>query len=423
MKILILNQSFYPDVVSTAQHASDLALVLAEKGHEVSVISSRTGYDNPEARFPKAEVWKRVQIRRIHCLGLGKAARWRRALDFGSFLLACSVRLLLTPPQSVVVAMTSPPLISWLAALFVRVKGGSLVLWMMDLNPDQAVAAGWLREGSTAFRFLHAALLFGLRQANSIIVLDRFMRARIEAKGIDPDKICVVPPWSHDEHLRDDRLGRDEFRRQHGLSDKFVVMYSGNHSPCHPLDTLLGAARELSADPEYAFCFIGGGSEHRKVREFAARHNLANVVCLPYQPLDSISHSLSAADLHVVVLGNPFVGIVHPCKVYNILALGIPFLYIGPERSHILDIVAPNAANNWSFVARHGDVSGVVRQIRLARGTSVRSADAELGLARQFSRERLVPQTVAIAEAAAATSPGTQPDFVTPEAQRAAGES
>ena len=52
---------------------------------------------------------------------------------------------------------------------------------------------------------------------------------------------AVMPPWSHSESIAFDAAGRDEFRRQHGLEGKFVVMYSGNHSPCHPLDTLLEA--------------------------------------------------------------------------------------------------------------------------------------------------------------------------------------
>ena len=37
MKILLLNQAFHPDVVSTGQHATDLALELTAAGHEVTV--------------------------------------------------------------------------------------------------------------------------------------------------------------------------------------------------------------------------------------------------------------------------------------------------------------------------------------------------------------------------------------------------
>jgi hypothetical protein len=79
---------------------------------------------------------------------------------------------------------------------------------------------------------------------------------------------------------------------------------------------------------------------------------------LPYQPLRELSSSLSAADLHVVVMGEKFVGIVHPCKVYNIMSVGAPVLYIGPEPSHITDI-----ASQHFFLTRHGDVEGVTAAI------------------------------------------------------------
>jgi glycosyltransferase involved in cell wall biosynthesis len=201
------------------------------------------------------------------------------------------------------------------------------------------------------------------------------------AKGVDPDRIAVVPPWSHDDAVVYSAEGREAFRERHGLSDKFVVMYSGNHSPCHPLDTLLGAALELKESEEIAFCFIGGGSEQAKVREFASRHGLGNVKCLPYRRLGELSSSLSAADLHVVVMGDPFVGIVHPCKIYNIMSTGAPVLYIGPERSHITDL-----GNLNLFPVRHGDVTSVVSSILEAQpGTRVFTNHS-------FSKHTLLPQ-------------------------------
>ncbi|MCP5113637.1 MAG: glycosyltransferase family 4 protein, partial [bacterium] len=48
MKILILNQAFYPDVVATAQHATDLALDLCGRGHEVTVVAGRQAYGRSE---------------------------------------------------------------------------------------------------------------------------------------------------------------------------------------------------------------------------------------------------------------------------------------------------------------------------------------------------------------------------------------
>jgi glycosyltransferase involved in cell wall biosynthesis len=325
--------------------------------------------------------------------------------DFVSFLVSCGAHLTVERRYDVVIAMTSPPLISFLATLFVKITGGALIFWVMDLNPDEAIAAGWLRHTSLAARLLGGILQSGLRTAERIIVLDRFMRGRIESKGIPSGKIEVVPLWSHDDHLHYDLAGRSRFREQHKLANKFVIMYSGNHSPCHPLDTLLDAALELSNDPEFAFCFVGGGKEFGNVKDFATRHSLCNITCLPYQKLEELSASLSAADLHVVVLGDPFVGIVHPCKVYNVLALGIPFLYIGPEQSHVGDMMLSDADGLWSYSARHMDSKSVVGKIRIARARSVLQCKSELELAQRFSQNLLVKSTIGVIDTAAAHSP------------------
>jgi colanic acid biosynthesis glycosyl transferase WcaI len=380
-------------VVSTAQHLTDLATALSSRGHDVTVIASDRGYDDPATRFKRRERWNGIQIIRIPSLSLGKHSRWRRALSFASFLIACALRLLMLRRFDVVVALTSPPLISFLAALFVKLKGGSFCFWVMDLNPDEAIAAGWLERDSLTSRSLQRMLNYSLRHAEQTIVLDRFMKERVIAKGIDANRIAVVPPWSHDDRVSYSEPGREVFRRKHGLGtvrDKFVVMYSGNHSPCHPLDTLLEAALALKARSEIVFCFVGGGSEQTKVREFSARHGLENVKCLSYQPLNGLSSSLSAADLHVVVMGEQFVGIVHPCKVYNVMSVGAPVLYIGPQPSHVTDIAS---LQGKFFLTRHGDVEGVtaamLEAMRLKQRHPVNG---------RFSKQTLLPQLLNLIE-------------------------
>ena len=390
MRILLLNQCFYPDVVSTAQHLTDLATALAARGHDVTVVASDRGYDDPTTRFKRRERWNNIDIIRIPSLSLGKNSRWRRAFNFGSFLLVCSLRLLATRRFDVIVTLTSPPLISFLAALFVKLKGGKFCFWVMDLNPDEAIAAGWLDEKSVASRVLQRMLNYSFKVAARTVVLDRFMKERVVAKGFDPARIAIVPPWSHDDHVQYSDAGREEFRQMHGLSDKFVVMYSGNHSPCHPLDTLLDAALALKHRSEIVFCFIGGGSEQIKVRECAARNGLTNVKCLPYQPLSELSGSLSAADLHVVVMGDPFVGIVHPCKVYNFMSIGAPALYIGPTPSHVTDIASRQPAS--FFVTSHGDVERVSAAIIEAMKLHERQPVIS------FAKHILLPQLIEVIE-------------------------
>ncbi len=395
MKVLLLNQCFYPDVMATAQQLTDLAVGLAREGHNVTVIASDRGYDDPSRRFPRRETWNGVNIIRISSLSLGKQTRWRRAANFASFLINCTLRLLASPRFDVVVALTSPPLISFLGSLFVRMKGGKFFCWVMDLNPDEAIAAGWLKADSFVARLLGRLLRSSLLHAERIIALDHFMKQRIVEKGVPEDRVTVLPPWAHDDTVRFDRQGREAFRKQHKLEGSFVVMYAGNHSPCHPLHTLVEAARRLSSRKEIVFCFVGGGSEQGRVREFAARHNLENICCLPYQPFDMLAASLSAADLHVVVMGNDFVGIVHPCKLYNILTIGTPFLYIGPKESHITEIAAQSGGRYRSYAATNGDVDRVVACIQEeVKSLPDRERDRVPETAATFSRKVLLPRLV-----------------------------
>jgi len=397
MRVLILNQAFHPDVVATAQHASDLAVALTQAGHEVYVVSGGRGYDDPSREFDPQEVWNGIQIFRVKTLGLGKTSKLARAINFASFLASCCFRLTTVPKCDVIIALTSPPLISYLACWLKRLTGAKLLYWTMDLNPDEAIAAGWLKENSLTAQILTAAHRFSIKESDQIVVLDRFMKERVASIGEAESRIAVVPPWSHDDVTFDLRE-RQEFRAANNLEGKFVVMYSGNHSPCHSLETALGAAKALGSNNGIQFLFVGGGSQFPLVQSFVQREGLKNVTCLPYQPKEKLSGSLSAADLHLVVMGNQFVGIVHPCKIYNILSIGLPFLYIGPSRSHVADLVEQlGASANCVGSFRHGDISGVVSGISTAaNGMTSKSGSRSQA---QFGASRLIPIIVSRIEA------------------------
>jgi colanic acid biosynthesis glycosyl transferase WcaI len=396
VNVLILNQSFYPDVASVAQHAADLASALAAEGHSVTVVASRHGYEDPATVYPARETWRGCDIRRVRSAALGRSSASRRALDAVVLLLAFVWKLIWLPRFDVTIAMTQPPLLSVLAVFATGLKGGRVVSWVMDLNPDEAIAAGWFRSGSAIARVLSRALVFSLRASARVVVLDRFMRARIEGKGVDAAGIEVIAPWSHDHHVRYDAAGRDAFRRSHGLAGKFVVMYAGNVSLVHPIATLLEAADRLRGREDIVFCFVGGGVGRREVEAFAASRRLPNVVLLPYQPLETLAAVLSAADLHAVVMGETMAGIVHPCKIYNVMAAGSPFLYIGPPVSHIVEVCAGLRTPGAAYYTTHGDPAAAASAIVEAAARGLRDVPELIEAARAFSQDALVPRFTAV---------------------------
>ena len=383
--VLVLSQVYVPDPAAVGQHMADMASELARRGHRVRVFAAGRGYEDPSVRYARRETRDGVEIRRFPLSSFGKHSVALRLLAGIIFVAQCMARGLFVRRLGAVVVSTSPPMCSFAAVFLAAVWRVPVVYWVMDLNPDQMIALGKTRSTSVparAFEFLNRLIL---RRARDVIVLDRFMADRVNRKVDVRHKMTVSPPWAHEQHLEPVDHSTNPFRRQHGLGEKFVVMYSGNHGFSTPVTTVLQAALRLRERDDVVFLFIGGGVGKAEVEKAIAEHRLTNVRSLPYQPLSEIKYSLSAADLHVVTVGDAVVGIVHPCKVYGAMAVARPVLLVAPDPSHASDIVR---GHNIGWHVHHGDVDGAVAAIVEATATSA-AARAEMGRrGRELVRER-----------------------------------
>lgn len=375
-KIVIVSQVFVPDPASVGQHMADVAFEMARRGHAVTVFASARGYENPTIRYPLHETIRGVDVHRFDRASFGKRSIFTRVVGVLSFMSQTFVRLLREPNVDAIFFSTSPPLIGFVVAIVALLRRIPIAYWAMDLNPDQLIAMRKIGPRSPIAWLLERVNRFILRQSELVVALDRFMADRLSYRAPLQDRMLVMPPWPHEDHLGGDTCSvsppladahlpppptDNSFRQAHGLTGKFVIMYSGNHSPSNPLDTLLAASLAFAGDDDVRFVFVGGGIAKKDVDAHVARHGLKNVLSLPYQPIEALRHSLSAADVHVVSLGDEMVGIIHPCKIYGAMAVGRPILYLGPRPSHVTDLLDAHGIG-WSVA--HGDTAACERTIR-----------------------------------------------------------
>jgi glycosyltransferase involved in cell wall biosynthesis len=362
---LIISQVYVPDPASVGQHVADAAAEMARRGYRVVVYASARGYDDPSRRYPSREMLNGVDVRRLPFSSFGKSSISVRLLAQWIFLAQAFARSLCVRNLVGIMVSTSPPFCGFAGALLSKLRCVAVKYWLMDLNPDQMIALGKAREGSLPVRIFELFNRMILRQANDVIMLDRFMAERVAKKGVDVrSKTAIMPPWPHEEEVHEIPHEQNPFRDKHNLQGKFVVMYSGNHSPANPLTTLLDAAKQLEGDDRLVFMFIGGGGGKKEIDDrIAAGAN--NIRSLPYQPLNEIKYSLSAADLHVVSIGDGVVGIVHPCKAYGAMSVSRPIMLLGPDPCHVSDLIAGHGIG-WHI--RHGDVEGACRALKAAVG-------------------------------------------------------
>ena len=106
--------------------------------------------------------------------------------------------------------------------------------------------------------------------------------------------------------------------------------------------------------------WVEGSSKKDRGQRFIKenRRTAATALSLPYQPIESLRYSLSAADVHLVTLGDEMVGIIHPCKVYGSHGGGAA----DPVRRSAGRATSATCsiAHDFGRHARHGDVDATV---------------------------------------------------------------
>lgn len=389
-RVVILSQPFYPDPAAVGQYLTDVAVDLVKRGYQVTVYTSGRGYDDPSKRYATNENYRGVAIKRLRLTSFGKKKMLLRGFGVASFIIQSALRCAFLKKGDIVLFSTTPPFIGTAAVIGKKLHRNRIVYWAMDLNPDQLIKLGKLRETSLVARVMEIANFGILKNSDLILTLDKYMERSIVSRGNFADKVIAAPLWALEAQKDAESASLpNPFSVQHRLEGKVVIMYSGNHSVANPLTTLLRAIERFKGDDRVRFLFVGGGVGKREVEDHISAHDLRNALSLPYEPIANLGNLLLAADVHVVSMGNEMVGVVHPCKVYGAMAAGKPILYLGPKRSHIGDIL-DKAPCGWHV--DHGDVDECERVIREILALDPASRGMKGALAKRYLGETLAPE-------------------------------
>jgi colanic acid biosynthesis glycosyl transferase WcaI len=329
-KILFVNRFFYPDHSATSQILSELAFDLARDGANVAVITSRLLYENAAAVLSHREIVRDVTVVRAWSTRMGRSSLRGRALDYLSFYLTASWAVWRRADRStVIVVKTDPPLLAVAIAPIAWMRGARLINWLQDLFPEVALSLGFRWLKGPVIQGLRFARNATLRAAYANVVLGHRMEGVVRAQGVRSESVRIIPNWADGQQIVPIPRGLNELRKEWGLSDRFVVGYSGNLGRAHEFGAILQAAERLRDRSDIAFLFIGAGAQRKLVEAESSARGLANVYFRPYQPREWLGKSLCVADVHLVSLNPTLEGLVVPSKFYGVAAAGRPTLFVG----------------------------------------------------------------------------------------------
>lgn len=345
MKMLFINQFFWPDSSATSQQLTDLVIGLAARGEDVEVLCGDSG---GYAAAASTEA-PRAKVHRVRTLPF-KRGKAGRVLSYLSFYASAFARGLTLRKPDVVVSMTTPPLISLLGSSIKALRGSRHFIWEQDVYPDIAVDLQHLRSGGILHRLTGALADLSRRHADGIIVLGECMRDRLVQRGVPAEKILVAEHWANSTAITP--------MTRPGNADELVLLYSGNLGLAHDLDTILEVMRSLREDPRFRFLFVGTGGRRKALTDFCEANAIASVEMRPFVARDKLSEGLAAGDIGLVTQQASACGSVVPSKVYGILAAARPLLFIGPASATPARIIRRHNCG-WHFEC--GDAAGVTR--------------------------------------------------------------
>jgi glycosyltransferase involved in cell wall biosynthesis len=199
----------------------------------------------------------------------------------------------------------------------------------------------------------------------TIIVLGRDMRALLGRKlGSRQDRVAVIANWGDVDSVRPAPRANNRLIQQHGLAEKFVVLYAGNLGRSHDIESLLECATLLRREVEIHFLVIGSGAKKTWLQRTVRERRLTNMTILEHRPRCEQIEFLNACDVSIITFVAGMAGVSVPSRMYNVLAAGKPIIAMADRESELALVVNEERVGWVIAPGRVLDLASAIREAR-----------------------------------------------------------
>lgn len=329
MRILIYSYNYAPEPIGIAPLMTELAEGLAERGHQVRVVTGmpnypeRQVYEEYRGKIYLTEVKNKVTIQRSYVYIKGpKPGLLDRLLLDGSFIASSVVQAYRGWRPDVVFATIPPLPISIPVSLFSASRRSPVVLNLQDIVSEAAVRVGLLKRESVLFKMAESLETLAYSTSAKISVIAEGFRDKLLSQGISDRKITCIPNWVDVNFIRPLPQEPNDFRTNHQLKGKFVILYAGNIALTQGLSTVIEAAGQLQHLEAIQFVIVGEQKALGALQTECDRLKVKNVKLLPFQPRETLPQMYAAANIGLVVQKQRVTTFNLPSKIPLILSSG-----------------------------------------------------------------------------------------------------
>ncbi|KKU91469.1 MAG: Lipopolysaccharide biosynthesis protein [Candidatus Jorgensenbacteria bacterium GW2011_GWA1_48_11] len=342
MRILIITDSYPPEVRSSSHLMKEMADGLTERGHRVYVVTSWPEHHVVGGRkiYSGVNVEEKITVIRAKALPHHNVSFILKGISqlFLPYIFFRQIKRNIREEIDIVF-VHSPPLPLAIAANLVKNRyGAKFCLNVQDFFPQNAVDLGVLRNPFLT-SFFRRMERWAYKNCDFIITpSDSHKKFLIEKRGVSSSKINVVSHWIDIKPFKEAKTtGR--FRGLYGLKDKFVFVFGGVLGPSQGLEIFLKIASNLKKYKDIVFLFSAEGSEKNKLLALKESLKLDNVQFRPLVSKEDYPWFLKDADVGFLSLTSANTTPAVPAKLMGYMAAGLPVLAFLHKESDGIKIV------------------------------------------------------------------------------------
>ena len=331
MKVLCLYQFFTTGKTPGSMRPYRLCRLLAEKGHEVTVVTTDFNFASGEIEGPEREEiqtsGRPITIHRIPSSRDFRKSLFHRLRTYVGFAVKSLWKGLWVSKEVDIVLTSIQPIfvgpIGWAVAAF---RGVPFFLEVRDIWPDALEVKGAV-QNRFLLRILHGLANFLYRRACHIVTLTPGIGEELLKKGIPRAKIDLLPNGLDPDLFPTVNLGREETRREYGWDNRFVAVYVGVHTEVTSMHTIVEAADLLRGHENIAFEIFGSGTTTPVLERMISERGLSNCRLNGTVSKGQVPSLLAGADVCLMALfESPLIHIYFQNKFFDYMGAGKPIV-------------------------------------------------------------------------------------------------
>ena len=327
MNILIVTDSYPPEIRSASDLMLELAEELSNRCHKITVITNWPKYNLDRDVIPRniseKEIEDKVTVIRIKTLPHHNVNYLFRGIAELYLPIKFLWKLYWHNVQADAIVVYSPPLsLSLVGSLFWS-KSTRLLLNVQDLFPQNAIDLKILKH-SWQIKFFRALESFAYRAADVVTVHSEGNKKTVlEHHPNLGNKLEILYNWVDLNHHANEKFKVD-FRKKWKIQQRYVAVFAGVIGPSQNLDLILYIAEQMLDQSQLLFLIVGDGKEKEKLIKLSREKSLRNVRFEGFVSRESYPDLLKACDIGLVCLSSKNKTPVVPGKILGYMAAGLP---------------------------------------------------------------------------------------------------